>query len=214
MDGVGRVFLLIVAALFSYLQRVHQIANRHVNTAASIYLLLGLLWFALYNIVEVLFPGSFLEGGSHLTHRRSGLLYFSLATLTTVGYGDIVPADGLARTLAALEAGAGVLYVAITVALLVSAHKERSSNQLSERCGLLTHIAGRRHASSGWRWCSRCSCSTTTPSGNTPTGPLEGLARHEGRHVHAGPLRRGEEERLDGRQHERIWKVIFPFENR
>ena len=121
--ALAAFFLLIVAALFSYLQRVHQIANRHLYTAASIYLLLGLLWFALYNIIEVLFPGSFLEGGSHLTHRRSGLLYFSLATLTTVGYGDIVPAAGVARTLAALEAGAGVLYVAITVALLVSAHK-------------------------------------------------------------------------------------------
>ena len=33
-------------------------------------------------------------------------------------------------------------------------------------------------------------------------GPAEGLARHESRHVHAGPLRRGEEERLDSHQHE------------
>ena len=73
--ALAAFFLLIVAALFSYLQRVHQIANRHLYTAASIYLLLGLLWFALYNIIEVLFPGSFLEGGSHLTHRRTGLLF-------------------------------------------------------------------------------------------------------------------------------------------
>ena len=72
--ALAAFFLLIVAALFSYLQRVHQIANRHLYTAASIYLLLGLLWFALYNIIEVLFPGSFLESGSHLTHRRSGLM--------------------------------------------------------------------------------------------------------------------------------------------
>ena len=131
--ALAAFFFLIVAALFSYLQRVHQIANRHLYTAASIYLLLGLLWFALYNIIEVLFPGSFLEGGSHLMHRRSGLLYFSLATLTTVGYGDIVPAAGVARTLSALEAGAGVLYVAITARCLSARINERNSNQLRTR---------------------------------------------------------------------------------
>ena len=57
--------------------------------------------------------------------RQSELLYFSLVTLTTVGYGDIVPIAGEVRMLAALEAIAGVLYVAITVALLVSGYKRR-----------------------------------------------------------------------------------------
>jgi hypothetical protein len=51
-------------------------------------------------------------------------LYFSLVTLSTVGYGDIVPLDGEVRMLAALEGVTGVLYVAITVALLVSGYKE------------------------------------------------------------------------------------------
>jgi hypothetical protein len=48
-----------------------------------------------------------------------------LVTLTTLGYGDILPASGEVRMLAALEAITGVLYVAITVALLVSAYKQR-----------------------------------------------------------------------------------------
>jgi hypothetical protein len=48
-----------------------------------------------------------------------------LVTLTTVGYGDILPGSGEVRMLAALEAATGVLYVAITVALLVSAYKRR-----------------------------------------------------------------------------------------
>ena len=46
------------------------------------------------------------------------LLYFSLITLSTIGYGDIVPLGGEARILAALEGVTGVLYIAITVALL------------------------------------------------------------------------------------------------
>jgi hypothetical protein len=45
-----------------------------------------------------------------------------MITLTTVGYGDVVPVYGEARMLAALEGMIGVLYVAITVALLVSAY--------------------------------------------------------------------------------------------
>jgi hypothetical protein len=43
-----------------------------------------------------------------------------LITLSTIGYGDIVPLSGEARILAALEGVTGVLYIAITVALLVS----------------------------------------------------------------------------------------------
>ena len=47
------------------------------------------------------------------------LIYFSNVTLTTLGYGDIVPISNLARTLANLEAMAGQLYVAIVIASMV-----------------------------------------------------------------------------------------------
>jgi len=50
-------------------------------------------------------------------------LYFSLVTLTTLGYGDIVPVRPFARSLATLEAAAGILYIAITVARLVAAYQ-------------------------------------------------------------------------------------------
>src|SRR5882762_7084998 len=69
---------------------------------------------------------------THVTHsaagtidRPSDLLYFSMAALT-LGYGDIFPVSGVVRMLSALEAGSGALYLAITVALLVSAHKQRN----------------------------------------------------------------------------------------
>lgn len=119
------LFGVIVGGLFSYLRSAREVTGAHLYTAATIYLLLAMLWFALYNLMEVLSPGSFMQGTSALADPRSELLYFSLVTLTTVGYGDIVPVAGVVRMLAALEAGAGVLYVAITVAVLVSAHKRR-----------------------------------------------------------------------------------------
>jgi Ion channel len=53
----------------------------------------------------------------------SRLLYFSLATLTTLGYGDIVAVRPSARMFATLEAAAGVLYIAIFVASLVASYQ-------------------------------------------------------------------------------------------
>jgi len=47
------------------------------------------------------------------------LLYYSFVTMTTLGYGDITPASGIARMLASLQAFAGQLYIAVLVARLV-----------------------------------------------------------------------------------------------
>jgi voltage-gated potassium channel Kch len=51
--------------------------------------------------------------------------YFGFATLTTVGYGDIVPRTEVARGVATLEAVAGQLYLAVLVARLISLHVSR-----------------------------------------------------------------------------------------
>jgi voltage-gated potassium channel Kch len=64
--------------------------------------------------------------GSDPADRQTELLYFSLVTLSTIGYGDIVPLSGTARIVTALEGVTGVLYIAITVALLVSRFKHES----------------------------------------------------------------------------------------
>ena len=122
-------FALTVVGLFSYLTSVRYVVRTHLYTAVSVYLLLGMTWFALYCAIDAAFPGSFQYGNNIVANRQSELLYFSLITLTTIGYGDILPLNGEARMLAALEGVIGVLYVAITIAILVSAFKrqERSS---------------------------------------------------------------------------------------
>ena len=119
-------FALTVVGLFSYLRKARTILTAHLYTAVSIYLLLGMQWFAVYSAIDVFRPGSFLFNRATIVDRQSELLYFSLVTLSTIGYGDIVPLDSEVRMLAALEGVTGVLYVAITVALLVSAYKERA----------------------------------------------------------------------------------------
>lgn len=122
-------FGLTVVGLFSYLKNAHSVSGAQLYTAVSIYLLLGMQWFALYMTMDAINPGAFLRNNMTIIQRQSDLLYFSLVTLSTIGYGDVVPINGEARMLAALEGVTGVLYVAITVALLVNAYRQQASTR-------------------------------------------------------------------------------------
>ena len=111
--------------LFAYLGKPGAISSGRIYASVSLYLMLATFWFALYNLMEAIYPNSFVQAGAPATARipRAALLYFSLTTLTTVGYGDIIPVTPAARVFAALEGAAGVLYIAITVARLVAAYQ-------------------------------------------------------------------------------------------
>jgi Ion channel len=127
MGFLAAFFALTAAGLFSYLRNSRSVARAQLYTAVNIYLLLGLLWTALYLAIDAFSPGS-IQIGSHPTDRQAELLYFSLVTLSTIGYGDVVPVNGEARILAALEGITGVLYIAITVALLVGRFRSDSAD--------------------------------------------------------------------------------------
>jgi hypothetical protein len=119
------VFLGFVSvALFSYLGLPGPVTRGRIYGLVNLYILLGLFYFAIFNFVETVQPGSFREAGlpASVGISRHSLLYLSLVTLTTLGYGDILPVSQPARTMAALEAATGVLYIAITVARLVAAY--------------------------------------------------------------------------------------------
>jgi len=121
-------FGLSAIALFSYIKNARTIDDGHLYTAVSIYLLLGMQWFAIYSAIDFLSPGSIQRSASAAADRHAELLYFSLVTLSTIGYGDVVPLHGEVRMLAALEGITGVLYIAITVALLVGAYRPRGDS--------------------------------------------------------------------------------------
>ena len=73
------------------------------------------------------FPQGYFGGGP-ITLILDDLIYFSFTTLTTLGYGDITPASGVARTLAYLEAVVGQIYLVVLVAQLVGKHISQSEN--------------------------------------------------------------------------------------
>ena len=88
--------------------------------AICIYLLMGMVWAFAYLIVEAFLPGSF-NGldGELWQHNTDTMVYYSIVTLTTLGYGDITPEGPIAQFLAYMEAVTGVFYMAILVASLI-----------------------------------------------------------------------------------------------
>ncbi|MGI9241950.1 MAG: potassium channel family protein, partial [Verrucomicrobiales bacterium] len=119
--SLGLQFLLIDAVVrFSLFNSA---ANEIDRILAGIcgYLILGLFWANIFTIYENLAPGGFLRSdGSTISTEDGSVLYFSLVTLSTLGYGDITPNGPWPRMLAALEAVAGTLYLTVFIAALVS----------------------------------------------------------------------------------------------
>ena len=117
--------------LFIHLGRPGRITRGRLYVSVSLYFLLGVFYFAVFDLVDSIHPGSLVEAGlsAGTGMTRASHLYFSFVTLTTLGYGDIVPATPLARILAVLEAATGVLYIAITVARLVAAYQRADGRE-------------------------------------------------------------------------------------
>lgn len=85
------------------------------------YIILGFFWAQIYSLTPVFFDDGFRHPDGVGTLPDDGsTLYFSLVTLTTLGYGDISPANPWTRMLATLQAISGTLYVAVFISAIVS----------------------------------------------------------------------------------------------
>ena len=111
--------LLLLLVVLGQTFRAGPVTGHRIQGGIAGYLLLGLVWAQAYSLVEILHPGSF-SGAINAGAGHRSFAYFSFVTLTTVGYGDILPVHPAARSLAMLEAVTGPLYVAILLARLVS----------------------------------------------------------------------------------------------
>ncbi|GIU15121.1 potassium channel family protein [Shewanella sp. MBTL60-007] len=96
--------------------------GNQVVGSIALFLLLGLMWALVYLLILALSPNAFsgIEQ-SAWGQNFSQMAYFSFVTLTTLGYGDISPNTPFAQVAVYMEAIAGVFYMAIVVASLVSA---------------------------------------------------------------------------------------------
>jgi hypothetical protein len=82
--------------------------------------MLGFAFGSAYYLFYILQPGAFAMSGAKPAAAVPDLMYFSFITLTTLGYGDTTPVSKAARAFTELEAVAGVLYMAVFMARLVS----------------------------------------------------------------------------------------------
>jgi hypothetical protein len=99
-----------------------KITYHRIVGAVFLYLNIGLIFVALFGFEALLFPKAFTGLGSlQGTFAITGdLIYFSFVTLTTTGYGDIVPIHPYARSLTNVEAIIGQVYPATLLARLVT----------------------------------------------------------------------------------------------
>src|SRR5262245_39584374 len=113
--------------------------REHLYAGLSAYLLAGLFFGVFYWVLEQTWAGSFaLPGEGAQSHfSLPAAIYYSFVTLTTLGYGDIVPRSEVGRGLAIMEAVAGQLYVAVMIARLVSLYAagEGKGNQRKAQDG-------------------------------------------------------------------------------
>jgi hypothetical protein len=128
------VLAICFAACFTavVLQKVYEegpVSGHRVRGAIAAYLLIGYFFAAVYHLLDTLIAGSFSHAANPAVMQQGKdlsdvFMYFSLVTLTTVGFGDISAVHPVARSLVMLEAVIGTLYPAILIARLVSLNIE------------------------------------------------------------------------------------------
>jgi hypothetical protein len=124
--GISRILsgLLVVAApaaigqgIFRRMRRERRVTIHLLLGVLAIYLLIGVTFAFADGAVDRLGARDFLRGRPDAS--LADFLYFSFSTLTTTGYGDLVPGNDLARSFAILEALTGQIYLVTVVAVLV-----------------------------------------------------------------------------------------------
>ena len=125
---IGSVCFLLFFGFVTWQQlravlRQRTITAESISMSISVYLLMGITWGLLYVVIYDRHPQAFSFAGSteQLTELNifPTLIYFSLTTLSTIGFGDITPVLMQARYAAVAEGITGQFYLAILVARLV-----------------------------------------------------------------------------------------------
>ena len=132
----GRTLFMILVAITILIDlfRGHKVSEDTLAGAVCVYMLIALIWGYVFLLIEVMVPGSFSftqdQARMHLWISRDffPFFYFSLVTITTVGYGDASPVSAEAQTFATAEALIGQVYLTILVARLVGMYLMNQQN--------------------------------------------------------------------------------------
>ena len=119
--GCNVVFFIFIGIhILQFILRQRIITAELIYAALSVYLIFGLAWASIYHIIDMWKPGAFILSKPDVPRQDFfQMWYFSMVTLTTLGYGDIAPASMVARVFVVLEAIMGQFYLAILIASLI-----------------------------------------------------------------------------------------------
>lgn len=127
--------VFVVICLLRYMLRDEIMTRDELFAAAALYVLTAFVFAYLYALIENVHPHAFVINAANNPGGVTSwwhLLYFSFTCLTSVGFGEITPADDHARSLVMIEQMAGVLYFAIVVSRLVGLQARRVANERRE----------------------------------------------------------------------------------
>jgi hypothetical protein len=129
---IGHMFeaaflIFVTVVILRYIMTEKEVTADTIYGAACAYIMIGLIFAIGYSWLEGLAPGSFRGTTATGGERTWEFIYFSMVTMTTLGYGDIVPVHEGARSMASLQAILGQFYVAVLVARAVTLMVPRST---------------------------------------------------------------------------------------
>lgn len=116
------LYVYTILLIIPYLIGAKEIGSEEIYGAISLYFLLGLTWATIYQELEWFYPESLQFIGYHQQNPEliwSDYLFFSFTTLTTLGYGDIIPVSSNARSLSIIETTTGVIFLTVMVARII-----------------------------------------------------------------------------------------------
>lgn len=130
---------MVTRVMLQYIFESRTINREVIYAAVTVYFLLGAVFVPLYGLIETItynttganaFSDGTIAAGEMIPWQT--FIYFSYSTLTTVGYGDVLPVSMVARSFASLETIIGVMYVTIIMARLVGLYATRGVDEAIE----------------------------------------------------------------------------------
>jgi Ion channel len=128
----------VTSVILRHLFTTNRVSLSMISASLCVYLLLAVLWANAYSLIDIIDPTAFaynavaVDGEAHSMRfggsRSVTPIYYSLVTITTLGYGDITPVSAAASMLSVVQAVIGQFYLTVLVAWLVGKHIASSIN--------------------------------------------------------------------------------------